>query len=301
MTKFSALPLLIVGLSLVLASSIFAADAQAKRLGGGRSLGTQRSSLSTRPQTAPPVATRPPAAANPATLQPRTANRWGGLLGGLAAGIGLAALFHALGLGPAGASIITALLIAGLTAWVLMMLLRFSRRSATLRQPHPAAIPLGAYDAGQLGQESYQSVQRFEGMNPTSSDPARSYAGIPDSFDQRAFLNKAREHYYLLQQAWDAGDLPRIESYTTSEMFAQLRNEIEQRGAIPNKTDVVTLEAVLLDLHESDGQYLASVEFSGLVREESWGGAQPVREIWNLVKPTTGASGWLLAGIQQLA
>ncbi len=195
----------------------------------------------------------------------------------------------------------TTLLITGLAVWVLMMLLRSSRRSGTLRQSRPAGMPLGAYDAGQVGQESYQSVHRFEGMQPASSDPAKTYAGIPDSFDQRAFLNKAREHYYLLQQAWDAGDLPGIESYTTSEMFGQLRTEIEQRGSIPNKTDVVTLEAVLLDLHEKDGQYLASVEFSGLVREESWGGAQPVREIWNLVKPTAGTSGWLLAGIQQLA
>ena len=299
MTKFSAF--LLIGLSLVLASGIFAADAQAKRLGAGKSLGIQRSSLLTRPQAAPRPAAPMPATANPAPLQPRSTSRWGGMLGGLAAGIGLAALFHALGVGPAGASIMAVLMIAGLAVLVLMILLRLSRRSATLRPPHPAGMPLGAYDAGQIGQESYQSVQRFEGMHPASNESFKSASGIPESFDQRAFLNKAREHYYLLQQAWDAGNLLSIESYTTPEMFAQLRNEIEQRGAIANKTDVVTLEAVLLDLQEDAGQYLASVEFSGLVREESWGGAQPVREIWNLVKPTSGTSGWLLAGIQQLA
>ena len=299
MRKISTL--LIIGLSLVLASSIGAADAQAKRLGGGRNLGIQRGSLVTRPQAAPSVAPHPPAAAGPATQQPQSASRWSGMLGGLAAGIGLAALVHALGLGSAGASILTGLVIAGLAVLVVMILVRLLSRSTTLRQPHPVGMPLGAYDAGQIGQESYQSVQRFEGMHAALNNPSGHQTGIPENFDQRAFLNKAREHYYLLQKAWDAGDLPAIESYTTPEMFAQLRGEIEQRGAIPSKTDVVTLEAVLLDLHESDGQFLASVEFSGLVREESWGGAQPVREIWNLIKPTAGTSGWLLAGIQQLA
>jgi predicted lipid-binding transport protein (Tim44 family) len=223
------------------------------------------------------------------------------MLGGLAAGIGLAALFHAFGLGAGLASFVTALLVAGLAVFAVMFLLRLFRRPGAVSMPQPAGMPRGAYDATQLGPESYLPQQRFEGMQAPAGSSTASQSSIPSDFDQRAFLNKAREHYYQLQKAWDAGDLHGIETYTTPELFAQLRTEIEQRDSTQNQTDVVTLEAVLLDLQEQAGEYRATVEFSGLVREESWGGAQPVREMWNLVKPVSGNGGWLLAGIQQLA
>lgn len=293
--------LLVLGVSLVLASTLFAAEAQAKRMGGGKTLGRQNSGLLQRQQATPAPAVAPRQAAAPAAATPRPASRWGGMLGGLAAGIGLAALFHAFGLGAGLASFVTALLIAGLAVVVGMFLLRLFRRSGASSMPQPAGMPRGAYDAAQLGSESYLPPQRFEGMQAPVGSAATAQGSIPADFDQRAFLNKAREHYYQLQKAWDAGDLHGIESYSTPEFFAQLKAEIEQRGGAQNQTDVVTLEAVLLDLQELGGEYLASVEFSGLVREESWGGAQPVREVWNLVKPVSGNGGWLLAGIQQLA
>ena len=292
--------LLVLGISLVLASTLFVAEAQAKRMGGGKTLGRQNSGLLQRQQATPAPAAAPRQSAAPTATSPRPANRWGGLLGGLAAGIGLAALFHAFGLGAGLASFVMALLIAGLAVVAGMFLLRLSRRSGATSTPQPAGMPRGAYDAAQLGPESYLPPQRFEGTQAPAAKATAIQGAIPADFDQRAFLNKAREHYYQLQKAWDAGDLHGIESYSTPELFAQLKSEIEQRGGAQNQTDVVTLEAVLLDLQELGGEYLASVEFSGLVREESWGGAQPVREVWNLVKPVSGNGGWLLAGIQQL-
>ncbi len=292
--------LLVLGISLVLASTLFVAEAQAKRMGGGKTLGRQNSGLLQRQQATPAPAAAPRQSAAPTATSPRPANRWGGLLGGLAAGIGLAALFHAFGLGAGLASFVMALLIAGLAVVAGMFLLRLARRSGATSTPQPAGMPRGAYDAAQLGPESYLPPQRFEGTQTPAANATAVQGAIPADFDQRAFLNKAREHYYQLQKAWDAGDLHGIESYSTPELFAQLKSEIEQRGGAQNQTDVVTLEAVLLDLQELGGEYLASVEFSGLVREESWGGAQPVREVWNLVKPVSGNGGWLLAGIQQL-
>lgn len=292
--------LLVLGISLVLASTLFVAEAQAKRMGGGKTLGRQNSGLLQRQQATPAPAAAPRQSVAPTATSPRPASRWGGLLGGLAAGIGLAALFHAFGLGAGLASFVIALLIAGLAVVAGMFLLRLSRRSGATSTPLPAGMPRGAYDAAQLGPESYLPPQRFEGTQTPAASATAVQGAIPADFDQRAFLNKAREHYYQLQKAWDAGDLHGIESYSTPELFAQLKSEIEQRGGAQNQTDVVTLEAVLLDLQELGGEYLASVEFSGLVREESWGGAQPVREVWNLVKPVSGNGGWLLAGIQQL-
>ncbi len=292
--------LLVLGISLVLASTLFVAEAQAKRMGGGKTLGRQNSGLLQRQQATPAPAAAPRQSVAPTAASPRPANRWGGLLGGLAAGIGLAALFHAFGLGAGLASFVMALLIAGLAVVAGMFLLRLSRRSGATSTPQPAGMPRGAYDAAQLGPESYLPPQRFEGTQTPAANATAVQGAIPADFDQRAFLNKAREHYYQLQKAWDAGDLHGIESYSTPELFAQLKSEIEQRGGAQNQTDVVTLEAVLLDLQELGGEYLASVEFSGLVREERWGGAQSVREVWNLVKPVSGNGGWLLAGIQQL-
>lgn len=287
---------LVFGLSIVLASTAFIGEAQAKRMGGGKSLGRQNSGLLQRQQATPA-----PAAAPTPVAGARPASRWGGMLAGLAAGIGLAALFHAFGLGAGLASFVTALLVAGLVVLAVTFLLRLFRRPGAASTPQPAGMPRGAYDASQLGQESYLPPQHFEGMHAPAGHAAASQSSIPADFDQRAFLNKAREHYYQLQKAWDAGDLRAIEAYTTPELFAQLRAELEQRGSTQNQTDVVTLEALLLDLQEQAGEYHASVEFSGLVREESWGGAQPMREMWNLVKPVSGQGGWLLAGIQQIA
>jgi predicted lipid-binding transport protein (Tim44 family) len=294
--------LLVVGFSVVLAATLFAGEAQAKRMGGGKSLGRQNSGMLQRQQATPAPTVAPRQAAAPAAAAgARPASRWGGMLGGLAAGLGLAALFHAFGLGSGLASFVTALLVAGVAVFAVMFLLRLLRRPGVTSMPQPAGMPRGAYDASQLGSESYLPPQRFEEMQASAGSSTASQGSIPSDFDQRAFLNKAREHYYQLQKAWDAGDLHGIETYTTPELFTQLRSEIEQRGSTQNQTDVVTLEAVLLDLQEQAGEYHASVEFSGLVREESWGGAQPVREIWNLVKPVSGNGGWLLAGIQQLA
>lgn len=292
--------LLFLACGLVLTSALFTVDAQAKRLGGGKSFGRQNSGVLQRQQANPsPAAAPKQASPSPATAQVRQPSRWGGILGGLAAGIGLAALFHALGFGGGLASLVTALLLGGLVLFAVMAMMRLLRRQ-TSPMPQPVGMPRGAYDAGQLGQESYLPPNRFEEMGATGAGTPAASRAIPADFDQRAFLNKAREHYYQLQKAWDARDLTSLESYTTPELFVQLRGEIEQRGAERGQTDVVTLEAVLLELEERAGEYMATVEFSGLVREESWGGAQPMREIWNLAKPVSGTTGWLLAGIQQI-
>jgi predicted lipid-binding transport protein (Tim44 family) len=44
---------------------------------------------------------------------------------------------------------------------------------------------------------------------------------------------------------------------------------------------------------------MASVRFYGVIREGVGANAQPFDEIWNLTKPSVGAGGWVLAGIQQ--
>ena len=66
------------------------------------------------------------------------------------------------------------------------------------------------------------------------------------------------------------------------------------------RTDVVMLEAQLLGIEETADDYLASVEFSGMIREDPSAGPSPFREVWNMTKPKSGTSGWLVAGVQAL-
>ena len=60
------------------------------------------------------------------------------------------------------------------------------------------------------------------------------------------------------------------------------------------------LDAKLLGIEELDGEYMASVEFSGVIREEVSAGPNPFREVWNMTKPKDGKSGWLVTGLQAL-
>jgi predicted lipid-binding transport protein (Tim44 family) len=82
-------------------------------------------------------------------------------------------------------------------------------------------------------------------------------------------------------------------------MYTELEAQIAQRQGL-DKTDVVTLEAQLLGIEDTNDEYLASVEFSGLIREETFGSAAPFREVWNLARDKPGKGGWMLAGIEQM-
>jgi len=125
--------------------------------------------------------------------------------------------------------------------------------------------------------------------------------GVPADFDTQAFLRHAKTYFIRLQAAWDKADTNDIREFTTPEMFAELRMQIQERGASSNHTDVVTLDAQLLGIENSGADHLASVKFSGMIREMENAPAEPFAEVWNLTKPASGQGGWTLAGIQQLS
>ena len=289
--KMTGLLRSVLAFGLMLTLALGAVDAQAKRMGGGKSMGRQSNAVTQREAT-------PPQQAAPAAKQP---SRWGGILGGLAAGLGLAALFHALGFGGALASFLGSALMIGLLAlaafWIFNLLRRKSSAGKATQPLQYAGASSSNYAQAPLGVETQMPPQWTQQAAGASTAGPSS---IPADFDREGFLSSAKQHYTRLQQAWDASDLNSLRTFTTPEMYDALAAELQQRGMTPNKTEVVTLEASLLALEETPAEYVASVEFSGLVREETWGGASPVREIWNLVKPRDGSSGWQLAGIQQL-
>ena len=128
--------------------------------------------------------------------------------------------------------------------------------------------------------------------------------GIPAGFDAEGFLSAAKRNFVTLQAAWDRSDIATLRSMMTDSMLDEIRTQLTEReshrGDQPNHTDVVMIEAQLLGIEELDDGYMASVEFSGMIREELSAGPSPFREVWNMTKPKAGTSGWLVAGVQAL-
>jgi predicted lipid-binding transport protein (Tim44 family) len=269
-------------LALLLGAAILSEQAQAARLGGGRSVGVQRQSVA--PQK--PAATPSQPQAQPAAAQPAD-SRWLAPLAGLAAGLGLGWLFSHDGYGGA----ILMALLAGFAVLALVRMLARPRAdtaqmryaglgSETVAAPPPSQLP---GDAG--AQPDYRS---------------QFVSSIPAGFDVPGFLGEAKRNFTRLQDANDRGDLRRLREVTTGEMFEALKGDIAVRGK-SQQTDVVRLDASLLEVVTEAGQHWASVRFSGSLREEAHAVAEPFEEIWHLQKPVDGSSGWLLAGIQQVS
>ncbi len=316
--------------TVLLGFTLVAADAEAARVGGGRSVGRQSSTapqqatsqqgVSQAQQAPAQSAVARPGAPAPAAAQPAR-NRWLGPLAGLAAGLGLAALFSHLGMGAEMANfmMIALLLLAAFVVFRLIM----ARRAASAG-PRPAMAAPG-YGNTAMGPESTVNYTplptQLSSGAPRSSDadfgrPADAALGgssltdtagasvasrIPADFDVDGFLKGARQQFVRLQAAFDTANLSELKEFTADELYPELARQITERGAASQRTDVVQLNADLLSVEKQGMEYLASVRFHGMIRETESAPAAPFDEVWNLTKPMAGGSGWMLAGIQQLA
>jgi len=286
--------------------------ADAKRLGGGRTLGSQRQSIAPPSASSTPgAATNPVMPANP-SVAPRAApaapaaapvparsgmSRWLGPIAGIAAGLGLAALLSHFGLGEGFASMLLILLLVVGVVFVLRMI--FSRRSSA-----PAYAPAGAAkaswsdQAGELGARSERIEPSISGNAAATAAGAAAAARVPPGFDSASFLRNARLQFRSLQSAWDAADRRTLRDVTTPEMYAEVERDLGSRTA-HEPTVVDNVDAELLEVTSEAGQHWASVRFTGMIREDGSATPKAFDETWNLVKPIDGSSGWLLAGIQQ--
>jgi len=261
---------------------LLAQDAEAKRLGGSKSFGMQRSAPAK--QDAAPAPQRQPTDAA-ATTAPRK-NSWMGPIAGLAAGLGLAALFSHLGLGEEMASF---LMLALLAMAALMLFRFFMRRNA----PAPA-MQYADMQPGAMNQGTPASFQPFDAAS--GSVDSRNF---PPGFDAAAFAREAKVNFLRLQAANDAGNLDDLRAFTTPEVFAELSMQLAERGEREQKTDVEWLDAEVLACADENHRHVVSVRFSGQIRESADGEATAFDEIWHLSKPASGPGGWVIAGIQQ--
>ncbi|MGN6831243.1 Tim44 domain-containing protein [Paucibacter sp. M5-1] len=294
--KSLALCTVIAALSL----SLVAADVQAKRLGGGgmkRSVPTQPAKPATPPQNAPaqqqnaaPQQAAAPTAGAAAAAPKRS---WMGPVAGLAAGLGLAALASHFGFGEALANIMTMVLL-GL---VVMVVIGFVMRRMAAKKAAPQGLQFAGAGAP-FGQAPAPVMPAPMAMPAGGSAPVAA-APVSD-FDTSGFEQIAKRVFIRMQAANDAGDQNDLRRFTTPEMYASIQQELLDRKGT-QRTDVLELQAQVVERVEERGEQIVSVRFSGLIREQSEAAAQPFDEVWHLVRPLDESREWAIAGIQAMA
>jgi predicted lipid-binding transport protein (Tim44 family) len=319
---------------LVMALALASHDVWANRLGGGASLGKQSSNVAQRsapPASAPagqPASAKTGAAPTPAQAATPAKKPWGAMLGGLAAGLGLAWLASSLGWGEAFGSLLLVLLAGAAAVAVVGWFMRGRHRAGVgpsgglAHQAAGEAVTPRDYSPQNVGNDAsarpwernttgFEASRMAESSQPTthgsmigSALPGESQWGVPVGFDVDGFLRASKDNFRALQAAWDRADVASLQAMMTDDMLFQIKVQLTERereapGAT-NATEVVMLEALLLGIEDADGEYMASVEFSGLLREAAAAGPNPFREVWNITRPKAGSCGWLVAGVQAL-
>ncbi len=320
---------------------VMAAPAQAQRLGNGKPVGQQSSQMGRKeaPAAVPGGGNAQPAKPGQPGAQPGPANParrgLGGVLGPLAAALGLAWLAQALGLGDAFAHVMTVVLVLALLLAFAAWLAR--RRAGAAAGGGPAMAFQGAPAGGRApAVRSYRpetvgndaSARPFErkglswetttspGLSMDTTHPGSSMVrlgsspsgmrgwGVPAGFDADGFLRAAKANFISLQAAWDGADMATLRAMMTDGMLAEIQLQLKEReqhtGRPVNVTEVVMIQARLLGIEDLGADYMASVEFSGMIREDQSAGPSPFREVWNMTKPKSGDHGWLVAGVQAL-
>lgn len=283
----------VVGLGLLMAP-----EAEAKRLGGGGSIGMKRQATPAptpapsavgKPAAAPTAAAAPAAAAKPAGM-----SRFLGPLAGLAAGLGIAALLSHFGLGEGMANMLMILALVGIAFFVIRWLM-------SKRTPAPGVQYAGSGPGNAAPANFNPAPAQFEATTVGAGATAASAAAVnvPAGFDVEGFLRQAKLNFVRLQAANDRGDMDDIREFTSPEVFAEVKLQHEELGGRAQETDVMQLNAQLLEVVTEDNRHIASVHFSGQLREEANAAPEAFSEVWHLVKPVEGSRGWNVAGIQQ--
>lgn len=295
---------LFIALIVVLLAALFAvADVEAKnRVGGGKNTGMQRDNVNkdaAKPAAANTVA---PAATAPAAPAPSGMSKWMGPLAGLAAGGLLASLF--MGGGFSGLKMMDMLMFAGL-AFGAFMLFRMYMRKKAMEGGAPMAYAGGgsapAPHAAERSGMAGGAPEIGSKLNAGAGEAvAPSTARIPADFDVAGFERQARFAFIRLQAANDVKDTNDIRDFTTPEMYAELSLQIQERGDTLQKTEIVTLNVQVLEVVTENQRAIASVRYTGDIRETVGGPLEQIDEIWHVAKRLDDAKAtWLLAGIQQ--
>ena len=295
----------------------------AKRIGSGKSMGTQRQATTDKAPGTPAQSAAAGAGAAGAAAAAAPKRSWMGPLAGRAAGLGLAALASHLGFGDELAS----MMMFGLLAAAVMVAIGFfmRKRAAAQRQ---AASGEGAGAAGlqyayaharnetdaenridstppayktalPAGSSNTNGISSGLGIGSGIGAGIASTTRIPADFDTASFERNAKVNFIRLQTANDTGNLDDIRQFTTPEMFAELKMELADRNGVSQKTDVVSIHAQVIEVEEDADRYVVSVRFTGVIKTDMGEPDESFDEVWHLTKLRQGSTGWVLSGIQQ--
>lgn len=303
-------------LALFMSFSLYIPEAEAKRFGGGGSFGRIAPAYKAPAKPASPTRESTATSGNKTTGTAAPAatpkRSFMGPLGGLAAGLGLAALFSYLGFGEEMASVLGTMLMLGVGFLVIRWLFRMMAGQGSGARP-------SYQGAGQSPNDQAANYRmQFEQPKPTVPgggqnqpvEPSDSYSDaiasqsnlkqLPAGFDEAKFVESAKSFFVMIQKHFDSGDLQTLSQYCTQEVLAHAEQELADRNGQENVTSVVTLEADLIGFETDVDEDIATVAFDALLREEREGIAHPVHELWVLTRPSNGSGGWMLAGVQNV-
>ena len=259
-----------------------------RRFGGGRSTGMQRS-------LPPPAQQNTMSQPNRAAQQPAAPatggmSRWLGPL----MGFGLGALMMSMFGGSAMAGLLGNILMVVLAFIVIRFLVSaWQKRNQPQNQGMQYARTPGAAPDNRV--EPTENIGTFQSAGGQVSMPQR----YPADFNVEGFLRQAKVSFHRLQAANDAGDLSDIRDYTSPELYAEIAMQIQERGSAKQRVEVLKIDADVLEVVTEVGKEIASVRFTGLIREDENAGAEPFDEVWHVVKDTNDKNGaWLISGIQ---
>ncbi|MEX8497368.1 MAG: Tim44 domain-containing protein [Leptothrix ochracea] len=317
---------LLVTLSMAVAALTFGVapqDAHAKRLGAGKPAGMQRQQTNTPPAATPPTATPTPTPNPGATAGAATAGAgaaaaagkrsWMGPLAGLAAGLGIAALMSHFGMGEAFANVMMFALLAMVAVLAIGWLIR---RFAKPASASTAVNGMQFAGAGAHGNTmdtvpTWQTAPTPSAVAPSapsapagtttlaSTTPTGSLTALPADFDLAGFERIAKTVFIRMQAANDSGQVEDLRKFTTPELFASLRVDLQERGNIEQHTDVEELHTKIVDAAQEHDQQIVSVRFHGRLSERSQGQTtvESFAELWHFIRPMDGSREWAIAGI----
>src|SRR5690606_9453797 len=321
-------------LTAVLLVAPFAAEA--KRAGGGKSHGMQRSAQPTQsyqqPRQAAPAQQAPAAGA---ATQQKSGPGVGGMVAAGVAGAAIGAVAaNALADDQSVAASEAQAAPAeeekgGIPGWIWILLAAavaffIFRKMGAKKQvaSNPFAPNSGAGNTAPFGQaptaprggdNSNIFGQNVGGQTPSTNAPfgsapvntapfgtayTQSGSQLPDGTEPAAFLRVARHRCNHIQSMNTASNIPEIQRYLPPDLYQSMRNDI-MSNQDQDVAEFSNLNAMVVDSSTDNGQYIVSVRFTGTVSEDLNSLPQPFAEIWHFTKPAGSNQDWVVAGIQQ--
>ncbi|WP_443612663.1 Tim44 domain-containing protein [Acinetobacter pseudolwoffii] len=321
-------------LTAVLLVAPFAAEA--KRAGGGKSHGMQRSAQPTQsyqqPRQAAPAQQAPAAGA---ATQQKSGPGVGSMVAAGVAGAAIGAVAaNALADDQSVAASEAQAAPAeeekgGIPGWIWILLAAavaffiFRKMGAKKKvASNPFAPNSGAGNTAPFGQaptaprggdNSNIFGQNVGGQTPSTNAPfgsapvntapfgtayTQSGSQLPDGTEPAAFLRVARQRFNHIQSMNTASNISEIQRYLTPDLYQSMRNDI-MSNQDQDVAEFSNLNAMVVDSSTDNGQYIVSVRFTGTVSEDLNSLPQPFAEIWHFTKPAGSNQDWVVAGIQQ--